>query len=160
LQALDREGRYDVVINLQGDFPTLDPVLLQRVLAPLEDPAFDVGTLVVPVESAEEGAKSSVVKAVCAFADGADIAPALYFSRQPVPWGPGPLWHHLGVYAYRRAALDRFVTLPESPLEKRESLEQLRLLEAGMRIGVARAPAAPFGVDTPEDLERARRILA
>jgi 3-deoxy-manno-octulosonate cytidylyltransferase (CMP-KDO synthetase) len=160
LQVLDREGKYDVVINLQGDFPTLDPELLQRVLVPLEDPAFDVGTLVVPVESAEEGAKSSVVKAVCAFPDGADIAPALYFSRQPVPWGPGPLWHHLGVYAYRRAALDRFVTLPESPLEKRESLEQLRLLEAGMRIGVARAPAAPFGVDTPEDLERARRILA
>lgn len=160
LQALDPEGRHDVVINLQGDFPTLDPVLLARVLLPLRDPAFDVGTLVVPVESAEEGEKSSVVKAVCAFPEGAEIAPAHYFSRQPVPWGPGPLWHHLGVYAYRRAALDRFVTLPESPLEKRESLEQLRLLEAGIRIGVTRAPAAPFGVDTPEDLERARRILA
>lgn len=160
LQTLDPEGRHDIVINLQGDFPTLDPVLLERVLAPLENPAFDVGTLVVPIESAEEGSKSSVVKAVCAFREGQEVAPALYFSRQPVPWGPGPLWHHIGVYAYRRAALDHFVHLPESPLEQRESLEQLRLLEAGMRIGVARAPAAPFGVDTPEDLERARRILA
>ncbi|MCB8879435.1 3-deoxy-manno-octulosonate cytidylyltransferase [Acidisoma cellulosilytica] len=160
LQVLDPEGRHDVVINLQGDFPTLQPALLQRVLLPLADPAIDVGTLVVPVESEEEAALSSVVKAVCAFREGAVTAPALYFSRSVVPWGPGPLWHHLGVYAYRRAALDRFVSLPVSPLEKRESLEQLRLLEAGMRIGVARAPAAPFGVDTPEDLERARRILA
>ncbi len=160
LQALDPEGRHDVVINLQGDVPTLDPDLLQLVLKPLADPSIDVGTLVTPIESAEEAAASSVVKAVCAFADHAETTPALYFSRQAVPWGPGPLWHHIGVYAYRRAALDRFVNLPVSPLEKRESLEQLRLLEAGMRIGVARAPAAPFGVDTPADLDRARSILA
>jgi 3-deoxy-manno-octulosonate cytidylyltransferase (CMP-KDO synthetase) len=115
---------------------------------------------VTPIQNAAEAAASSVVKAVCAFRDGAEVAPALYFSRSPVPWGDGPLWHHLGVYAYRRAALDRFVALPQSPLEIRESLEQLRLLEAGLRIGVARADAAPFGVDTPEDLERARRMLA
>ena len=160
LQALDPEGRHDVVINLQGDFPTLQPELLRKVLAPLADPAIDVGTLVTPIETAEEAAASSVVKAVCAFPEGADTAPALYFSRQILPWGPGPLWHHIGVYAYRRAALDRFVSLPASLLEQRESLEQLRLLEAGMRIGVTQAAAAPFGVDTPADLERARRILA
>jgi 3-deoxy-manno-octulosonate cytidylyltransferase (CMP-KDO synthetase) len=160
LLALDPEGAHDVVINLQGDLPTLPPALLERVLVPLGDPGFDVATLVAPIQTAEEAAASSVVKAVCAFRDGAEVAPALYFSRSPVPWGDGPLWHHLGVYAYRRAALDRFVALPQSPLEIRESLEQLRLLEAGLRIGVARADAAPFGVDTPEDLERARRMLA
>jgi 3-deoxy-manno-octulosonate cytidylyltransferase (CMP-KDO synthetase) len=160
LATLDPEGVHDVVINLQGDLPTLPPALLQRVLLPLADPGFDVGTLVTPIQTEAEAAASSVVKAVCAFRDGAEVAPALYFCRAPIPWGEGPLWHHLGVYAFRRAALDRFVSLPESPLEIRESLEQLRLLEAGMRIGVTRAAAAPFGVDTPEDLERARRILA
>jgi 3-deoxy-manno-octulosonate cytidylyltransferase (CMP-KDO synthetase) len=160
LMAIDPEGRHDVVINLQGDFPMLPPALLRQVLAPLADPAFDVGTLVTPVRNATEAAASSVVKAVCAFRGPSEVAPALYFSRSPVPWGEGPLWHHLGVYAYRRAALERFVTLPESPLEIRESLEQLRLLEAGMRIGVAETDAVVFGVDTPEDLARARRILA
>ena len=160
LMTLDPQGVHDVVINLQGDLPTMPPALLPRVLAPLADPAFDVGTLVTPIQSEAEAAASSVVKAVCAFRDGEEVAPALYFSRSPVPWGNGPLWHHLGVYAYRRAALDRFVSLPEAPLEIRESLEQLRLLEAGMRIGVARAEAAPFGVDTPADLARARRMWA
>lgn len=160
LAEIDPDARHEVVINLQGDFPTLDPALLRQVLLPLADDGFDVGSLVVPIESEAEARASSVVKAVCAFAEGAEIAAALYFSRQTVPWGEGPLWHHIGVYAYRRAALERFVALPPSPLELREKLEQLRLLEAGMRIGVARAPAAPFGVDTPADLERARRILA
>jgi 3-deoxy-manno-octulosonate cytidylyltransferase (CMP-KDO synthetase) len=159
LTALDPEGRHDVVINLQGDLPTLPPGLLRTVTLPLNDPGFDVGTLVAPIHDDAEAALPSVVKAACAFRGAADIAPALYFSRLALPWGPGLRWHHIGVYAYRRAALERFVALPESPLEIRESLEQLRLLEAGMRIGVARAEAAPFGVDTPEDLERARRIL-
>ena len=160
LMTLDPEGVHDVVINLQGDLPTLAPALLTQVLIPLADSGFDVGTLVAPIQSAAEAAASSVVKAVCAFRDGAEVAPALYFSRTAVPWGDGPLWHHVGVYAYRRAALDRFVSLPEAPLEIRESLEQLRLLENGMRIGVARIGEAPFGVDTPEDLERARRMIA
>jgi 3-deoxy-manno-octulosonate cytidylyltransferase (CMP-KDO synthetase) len=159
LTELDPSGRYNVVINLQGDLPTLPPDLLQSVTLPLDNPHFDVGTLVAPIRDEAEAASPSVVKAACAFREEVDIAPALYFSRLALPWGPGPRWHHIGVYAYRRAALDRFVTLPESPLEIRESLEQLRLLEAGMRIGVARVEAAPFGVDTPEDLERARRIL-
>jgi 3-deoxy-manno-octulosonate cytidylyltransferase (CMP-KDO synthetase) len=160
LATLDPEGHYDVIVNLQGDFPTLPPEQLQSVLAPLADPAVDIGTLVTLIESAAEAAASSVVKAACAFADGQDVAPALYFSRQPIPWGEGPLWHHIGVYAWRRPALARFVALPPTPLERRESLEQLRALEAGMRISCARVAHAAFGVDTPADLARARAILA
>ncbi len=151
--------RHDIVVNLQGDLPTIPPSLLRAVLAPLDDERFDIATLVAPVTSAAEAASPSVVKAACAFQAGQHVAPALYFSRQAVPHGDGPLWHHIGVYAYRRAALARFVALPESPLELREKLEQLRALEAGMRIGVARVDSAPFGVDTPADLAQARQIL-
>jgi 3-deoxy-manno-octulosonate cytidylyltransferase (CMP-KDO synthetase) len=129
-------------------------------VAPLDDPACDIGTLVVPIISEAEANTASFVKAACAFAEGQTVAPALYFSRQPIPWGDGPRWHHVGIYAYRRAALTRYVALPPSPLERRENLEQLRALEAGMRIGCARMEHGPFGVDTPEDLERARRLLA
>jgi 3-deoxy-manno-octulosonate cytidylyltransferase (CMP-KDO synthetase) len=160
LATLDPEGHYDVIVNLQGDFPTLPPEQLQIVLAPLADPAVDIGTLVTLIESEAEAAASSVVKAACAFADGQDVAPALYFSRHPIPWGEGPLWHHIGVYAWRRPALARFVALPPTPLERRESLEQLRALEAGMRISCARVAHAAFGVDTLADLARARAILA
>jgi len=99
------------------------------------------------------------VKAACAFGEGETVAQALYFSRMPVPWGDGPRWHHVGIYAYRRAALARYVARPPSALERRENLEQLRALEAGMRIGCARIEHGPFGVDTPEDLERARQLL-
>jgi len=160
LAALDPGGRHDVVVNLQGDFPTLPPEQLHAVLAPLADPAVDIGTLVTPITSDAEAAAPSVVKAACAFEGDAKVTPALYFSRQPIPWGEGPRWHHVGVYAWRRAALSRFVALPPSPLERRESLEQLRALEAGMRIACARVPRAAFGVDTPADLERARAILS
>jgi 3-deoxy-manno-octulosonate cytidylyltransferase (CMP-KDO synthetase) len=160
LAALDPEGRHDVVINLQGDFPTLDPAALAASLAPLADPATDIGTLVCPIADAEELATDSFVKCACAFPGDARVAPALYFSRAPIPSGPGPHWHHIGIYAYRRAALRRFVTLPASPLETRERLEQLRALEAGMRIGACRITHGPFGVDTPADLERARLALA
>lgn len=156
LQILDPVAAHDVVINLQGDLPSLPPAFLRAVLAPLADASVDISTLVAPVGSAEEAAAASVVKAVCAFADGCDVAPALYFSRVAVPGGDGPLWHHVGIYAYRRAALARFVALQPSPLEVREKLEQLRALEAGMRIAVARVDHAPFGVDTPADLARAR----
>ena len=155
----DGEGKYDVVINLQGDLPSIEPGYLRRVITPLEDPNVDIATLVAPVTSAEEAAAPSVVKCVCAFVGGQESAPALYFSRNPVPSGDGPLWHHIGIYAYRRTALARFVALPPSPLELREKLEQLRALEAGMRIAAARVPFAPFGVDTPADLEHAREIL-
>jgi 3-deoxy-manno-octulosonate cytidylyltransferase (CMP-KDO synthetase) len=160
LAELDPHGHYDVVVNLQGDFPTITGAQLRLAVLPLRDPAFDIGTLVVPIASEAEANTASFVKAACAFADGQTVAQALYFSRMPIPWGDGPRWHHVGIYAYRRAALTRFVALPVSPLEGREKLEQLRALEAGMRIGCARMEHGPFGVDTPEDLERARQLLA
>ena len=149
----------DIVVNLQGDFPTIVPAQLRAVIDPLVDPLVDIGTLVVPIISDEEANTASFVKAACAFDYGQRIAPALYFSRTPIPWGDGPRWHHVGIYAYRREALIRYVALPESPLERREKLEQLRALEAGMRISCVRIEHGPFGVDTPEDLERARRLL-
>ena len=157
---LDPDGTHDVVVNLQGDFPTLTAAQLRLVVEPLADPGIDIGTLVVPFLSDEEAATPSFVKAACVFAAGARVAPALYFSRERIPWGDGPRWHHVGIYAYRRAALERYVALPPSPLERRENLEQLRALEAGMRIAAARIEHGPFGVDTPEDLERARLVLA
>ena len=160
LAEVDPQNAHDVVVNLQGDLPSVPPEYLRAVLAPLADPTVDIATLVAPITSAEEAAAPQVVKTACAFADGQDIAPALYFSRNPIPSGDGPLWHHIGIYAFRRAALARFVALPESPLERREALEQLRALEAGMRIACARVAHAPFGVDTPDDLERARIALA
>ena len=159
LSVLDPQGRHDVVVNLQGDFPTVPPDQLRRVLTPLSDPAFDIATLVTEVTSPEEAAAPQVVKAACVFDRGRAVSAALYFSRAAIPSGPGPLWHHIGIYAYRRAALARFVSLPESPLERRESLEQLRALEAGMRIACTRVAHGAFGVDTPADLERARAIL-
>ncbi len=160
LTVLDPAGAHDVVVNLQGDLPGIPPEQLRAVLAVLADPGVDLATLVTAITSAEEAAAPSVVKAACAFAAGATVAPALYFSRAPIPWGDGPRWHHIGIYAWRRAALARFVALPPAPLERRESLEQLRALEAGMRVACARVDAAPFGVDTPADLARARRALA
>jgi 3-deoxy-manno-octulosonate cytidylyltransferase (CMP-KDO synthetase) len=160
LAELDPQGVHDVVVNLQGDLPTIPAAQIRAVITPLSDPAIDIATLVAQITSAEEAASPSVVKAACAFDRGRAVSPALYFSRAAIPAGEGPLWHHIGVYAYRRAALARFVALPESPLERREKLEQLRALEAGMRIACARVDHAPFGVDTPDDLERARQALA
>jgi len=159
LATLDPHGAHDVVVNLQGDLPTIPPSQLRAVVTPLMDPYIDIATLVAPIGTAEEAAAPSVVKAACAFDGGRAVAPALYFSRAAIPAGDGPLWHHIGLYAYRRAALARFVSLPESPLERREKLEQLRALEAGMRIACARVDHASFGVDTPADLIRARAIL-
>ncbi len=159
LATFDPTGRHDVIINLQGDLPNIPAVDLRAVLAPLADPGFDIATLVAQIHTEAEAAAPSIVKCVCAFADGAAVAPALYFSRNPVPSGPGPLWHHVGIYAYRRAALARFVSLPPSALERRETLEQLRALEAGLRIGAARIAAAPLGVDTAADLAHMRRIM-
>lgn len=162
-QALGRHdpaGRHDVVVNLQGDLPVLPPALVHAALSTMEDPGTDIGSLVAEIRSAEEATSPSVVKCVCAFHDGRTIARAHYFSRNIVPGGIGPLWHHIGLYVFRRVALERFVRLPPGLLEKRESLEQLRALEAGMTISVARVDRAPFGVDTPADLERARTMLA
>ena len=159
LAIADPAALHDIVINLQGDFPTIDPAALRTLRAVLNDPAYDIATLVAPITTAEEAVARSVVKAACGFRPGDTIAPALYFSRNIIPSGTAPLWHHIGVYAYRRTALARFVTLPPSPLELYEQLEQLRALEAGMRIGAAIIEHGPFGVDTPADLERARKEL-
>ncbi len=159
LAELDPQGRHDVVVNLQGDVPTMDPTLLRAIVAPMAEPGYDISTIVVPIISDEEAHTESFVKAACAFNAGQAVAPALYFSRAPIPWGDGPRWHHVGIYAYRRAALDRYVTLPESPLERREKLEQLRALEDGMRIACVRGEHGLFGVDTQADLERARRLM-
>ncbi|MCP1195525.1 3-deoxy-manno-octulosonate cytidylyltransferase [Acetobacter senegalensis] len=158
-QLVDADGKHDLIINLQGDLPTFPPSSLRAILNPLNKPEFDIATLVTPVLSEEEKLASSVVKVACDFPIDAISAPALYFSRLPLPWGEGLLWHHVGVYGWRRDALQQFVSLPESGLEKREKLEQLRALEAGMRIGCAKIDIAPFGVDTPADLERARQAF-
>jgi 3-deoxy-manno-octulosonate cytidylyltransferase (CMP-KDO synthetase) len=159
LQSFDAAGSFDTIINLQGDLPSIPPAYLAAVLKPLAEQKYDIATLVAPITSQAEAASASVVKCACAFTSGRSVAPALYFSRSAIPHGDGPLWHHIGIYAYRRAALEKFVSLPESPLESREKLEQLRALEAGMRIGAAKVDHAPFGVDTPSDLEHARKIL-
>jgi len=158
-QRFDPDRRYDIVLNLQGDLPAIDPALIRRALAPMADPAVDLGTLAVATEDPAERANPNVVKAVLSLAPGADIGRALYFTRAAAPSGDGPVWHHIGIYAWRRAALDRFVSLPPSPLETREKLEQLRALEAGMRIDAAVVDGVPFGVDTEEDLARARALL-
>jgi 3-deoxy-manno-octulosonate cytidylyltransferase (CMP-KDO synthetase) len=158
LAAADPEGWADVVVNVQGDLPTLEPADIKAALGPLADPAVDIATLAAEITRAEERTNPNVVKAV-----GTPVGPrrlrALYFTRATAPAGEGPLHHHIGLYAYRRTALARFVALPPSPLEQREKLEQLRGLEAGMRIDIAIVDSVPLGVDTPEDLERARAIL-
>jgi 3-deoxy-manno-octulosonate cytidylyltransferase (CMP-KDO synthetase) len=155
---VDPEGRCDIVVNVQGDLPTIEPDTVRAALKPLDDPAVDIATLAAVIRRDEERADPNVVKVVGSPC-GPDRLRALYFTRATAPFGEGPLYHHIGLYAYRRPALERFVTLPPSPLEKREKLEQLRALEAGMRIDVAIVDAVPLGVDTPHDLERARDIL-
>jgi 3-deoxy-manno-octulosonate cytidylyltransferase (CMP-KDO synthetase) len=159
MEIVDPEGRHDVVVNVQGDFPTIDPRAIAASILPLADPAVDIATLVYPIEREDEKTNPNVVKMV-----GTEIAPGrfrtLYFTRATAPTGEGPLYHHIGVYAYRRAALKRFVGLPPSPLEVRERLEQLRALEAGLRIDATVVDDVPFGVDTPQQLEEARALLA
>jgi 3-deoxy-manno-octulosonate cytidylyltransferase (CMP-KDO synthetase) len=157
--TLDPKGETEIVVNLQGDFPTISPDNIRAVLPPLADPAVDIATLAAEIHTAEESTNPNVVKAV-----GSPIGDrrlrALYFTRATAPYGDGPRYHHIGLYAYRRAALERFVRLLPSPLERQEKLEQLRALEAGMRIDVTIVDTVPRGVDTPADLETARQILA
>jgi len=159
LGKIDPAGRAAIVVNVQGDLPTLDPTDITAAVALLADRAVDIATPAAEITRPEERDNSGVVKVV-----GTPVAPArlraLYFTRATAPWGAGPLYHHIGLYAFRRSALERFVKLPPSPLEQREKLEQLRALEAGMRIDVAIVPSAPLGVDTPEDLARARAMLS
>jgi 3-deoxy-manno-octulosonate cytidylyltransferase (CMP-KDO synthetase) len=159
LGKADPGRRAAIVVNVQGDLPTLEPSDITASLALLADDAVDIGTPAAEITRLEERDDAGVVKVV-----GTPVAPsrlrALYFTRATAPYGDGPLYHHIGLYAFRRAALERFVKLPPSPLEKREKLEQLRALEAGMRIDVAIVDAVPLGVDTPEDLARARAVLS
>ena len=158
LGIVDPDGQAQTIVNVQGDLPTIDPEAIRAALAPLGNPAVDLGTLAAVIGRPEDAANPNIVKVV-----GTSVAPdrlrALYFTRAQAPWGEGPLYHHIGLYAYRRAALQRFVALPPSPLERREKLEQLRALEAGMRIDVTIVDTVPLGVDTPEDLEAARAML-
>ena len=159
LQAVDPESRHDVIVNLQGDLPTLDPRILGAALLPLANPAVDIATLGALITRDEEKTDPNVVKII-----GSEITPhhlrALYFTRATAPWGQGPLVHHIGLYAYRRKALEYFVGLTPSKLEMREKLEQLRALEAGLRIDAVIVDTVPLGVDGPHDLERARDLLA
>jgi 3-deoxy-manno-octulosonate cytidylyltransferase (CMP-KDO synthetase) len=159
LGKADPQGNAKIVVNVQGDFPTLQGTDIKAALGPLADPAVDIATLALEITEDAERTDPNVVKAICSA-----IAPgrfrALYFTRATAPSGDGPLYHHIGLYAYRRAALARFVKLPPSVLERRERLEQLRALEAGMRIDVALTTNPIFGVDTPEHLEKARALLA
>jgi 3-deoxy-manno-octulosonate cytidylyltransferase (CMP-KDO synthetase) len=159
LQNLDPDGRAEFVVNVQGDLPTIPPADIRAALDLLEDAAVDIGTLVARIRKEEEHINPSVVKLI-----GSPIGDqrlrALYFTRATAPYGDGPRYHHIGLYAYRRRALERFVKLPPSTLEQREKLEQLRALEAGMRIDAAIVNSVPLGVDTPDDLETARAMLA
>jgi 3-deoxy-manno-octulosonate cytidylyltransferase (CMP-KDO synthetase) len=159
LGKVDPRRGAEIVVNVQGDLPTLEPSSIAAALAALTDQAVDIATLAAEIRIDEERDNSNVVKVV-----GTPVAPgrlrALYFTRATAPYGEGPLYHHIGLYAFRRKALERFIALPPSPLEQREKLEQLRALEAGMRIDVAIIDTVPLGVDTPEDLARARAMLS
>jgi len=158
-EALDPRRETEIVVNLQGDFPTISPQNIRDVLPPLSDPAVDIATLAAEIHTEEESLNPNVVKAVGSLLGGRRMR-ALYFTRATAPHGDGPRYHHIGLYAYRRAALERFVKLPPSPLERQERLEQLRALEAGMRIDITVVDTVPRGVDTPTDLETTRRLLA
>ena len=158
LEQLDPDGKVETIINLQGDLPTIPPADIRAVAAPLDDPPVDIGTLAAEINHADEHTNPNVVKAIGSPLSNQRLR-ALYFTRATAPANDGPRYHHIGIYAYRRAALATFVKLPPSVLEQRERLEQLRALEAGMRIDVTLVNSVPLGVDTPADLETARRML-
>ncbi len=157
LRRIDPDERHDVVVNLQGDLPTIEPESVRACVDTLASSEADLATLGVEIADEHEKTNPNVVKIVGSPRPGNRLA-CLYFTRATAPWGEGPLFHHVGIYAWRRASLARFVALPPSTLEMRERLEQLRALEAGMRIEAAIVDAVPLGVDTPDDLERARKI--
>lgn len=160
MDLYDPQGSYSHIINIQGDLPTLDPALVRHVLDPFKDPAVDIATLATPITDAHELTDGNVVKIALSITENEPIGRALYFSRNLLPSGEGRHYHHIGLYAYTRDCLNRFVDLPVNPLETRERLEQLRALAHGMRIDVKVVETkAPFGVDTPADLEKAIRII-
>ncbi len=159
LSKIDPDRKIEYIVNVQGDLPTIEPETVRASLRPLEDAAVDIATLTIAIDDEADKTAPHIVKVV-----GSPLSEtrmrALYFTRATAPYGEGPLYHHIGLYTYRRSALERFVALGPSTLEKRESLEQLRALEAGMRIDVEIVDTVPLGVDTPADLEKARRILS
>lgn len=159
LQHIDPNQRCDVVVNVQGDLPTIDPAAIRACFEPLQNEAVDIATICAEITREDEKTNPNVVKVVGSPLDDKTMR-AVYFTRATAPAGDGPLYHHIGLYAYRRAALEKFIALPESSLEKREKLEQLRALEAGMRIDVAIVDDVPLGVDTEEDLAKAREIMS
>lgn len=161
LEKVDPHGDAKIIVNLQGDLPTLDPLLIGACIHPLHAGEADIATLAAEITEADERDNPNVVKAVGTPIDSdGKVLRALYFTRSTAPYGEGPLYHHIGIYAYRREALQRFVGLAPSVLEQREKLEQLRALEAGMRIDIALVDTVPLGVDTPADLERARALMS
>lgn len=160
VETLDPDGLLDAVVNVQGDLPTLEPRLITDCVLPLADASVDIATLAAEITDPEERDNPNVVKVVAGRPDESGVMRAYYFTRATAPYGDGPLYHHIGLYTFRRAALDRFIALPPSPLEQRERLEQLRAIEAGMRIDVALVDTVPLGVDTPTDLEKARELLS
>ena len=160
LEAIDPTAHHDAAINLQGDLPTIEPASVRAAFSPLLESDVDVGTIACRIDTEEERTDPNVVKAVISLAPGARMGRALYFSRAVVPAGAGDHYHHIGLYAFRRTAISRFVRMPRGPLEQREGLEQLRALEAGMRIDATIVGTVPLGVDTPADLDRARTMMA
>lgn len=162
LQQYDPQGCYEKILNVQGDLPTIDPTLIHHVLAPLEQEVTDISTLACRIQDPREHENPNVVKAVLAAPHEVTtpIRRALYFSRAAVPTGEGPRYHHIGLYGYRRPALETFIQLPPSPLEKQEKLEQLRALEAGLRLDAYVVETIPLGVDSQDDLDKARIQVA
>lgn len=160
LTLFDPDSTHDAIVNVQGDLPTIDPNAVRVAFDVLAEPSVDIATIAAEIKVPEERNNPNVVKAIFAIKPPDSVGRALYFTRATAPTGDGPLYHHIGLYAYRRAALQQFVALPPGLLEQREKLEQLRALEAGMRIDVARVDTVPLGVDTPDDLTRARQMLA
>lgn len=161
LIEVDKSEKYDVIINLQGDLPTIDPVLLNAILNPLKRPDINISTLAAIIHDEHEKTNENVVKVIMSPDDQYEtMGKALYFTRATAPWGHGNLLHHIGIYGYQREALRKFIHLKPSYLEKREKLEQLRALENNMNIHVTVVDTVPVGVDTPSDLEKARFILA
>lgn len=159
LTQIDPDGTFDSIVNFQGDLPTTDPAVVKTTYDLLANPDVDIATLAVEIRHPEDRVAPHIVKAVFELPPGATQGRALYFSRVPAPSGDGPLYHHVGLYAYRRDALARFVKAPPSQLEQREKLEQLRALALGMRLDVAVIDTIPLGVDTEADLALARQML-
>ena len=159
LKRVDRAHSVERVINLQGDLPTIEPEAIHKVLEPLSRPEVDISTLAAEITDCREQEDPNVVKVVTALGGDTTVARALYFTRLLAPGGNGPFWHHIGIYGYQRSALEKFVQLPPSRLEEREKLEQLRALEAGLRVEVVRVAMVPLGVDTHADLDRVRQLF-